>query len=105
MCRRRGLDRTSHYEWKRRFQTEGLKDHRRSTRPIPTPPESVVARIRELALEHPAYGCNRLEAMLALEGMRLSSITIQILNKSGPRHQPLKLCRITIHDLCNTPRR
>ena len=28
-----------------------------------TPPE-VVARIEELALMHPAYGCNRLEALL-----------------------------------------
>jgi len=43
-----------------------------------------VARIRALALTHPAYGCNRFEAMLALEGPRVSSITIQkILNDSG----------------------
>ena len=87
-CRRRGLDRTSFYEWKRRFQTqgfEGLKDlppvHK--SHPMTTPPETV-ARIKELALEHPAYGCNRLEAMLALKGTRVSSITIQkILNDSG----------------------
>ena len=32
---------------------------------------------RALALKHPAYGCNRHEAMLALEGVRVSSITIQ----------------------------
>ena len=87
-CRRRGMDRTSFYEWKRRFQTqgfEGLKDlppiHK--SHPMTTPPE-VVARIHELALEHPAYGCNRLEAMLALEGRRVSAITIQkILNEAG----------------------
>ena len=43
---------------------------------------SVLELAREL--EHPAYGCNRLEAMLALEGTRLSSITIQkILNENG----------------------
>ena len=36
-------------------------------------PEPVVTRIRELALEHPAYGCNRSKAMLALEGTRPSS--------------------------------
>ena len=87
-CRQRGLDRTSFYEWKRRFQTqgfEGLKDLPPIHRSHPqTTPEPVVARIRELALEHPAYGCNRLEAMLALEGTRLSSITIQkILNENG----------------------
>ena len=41
-------------------------------------------RIRELAPAHPAYGCNRHEAMLALEGVRVSAITIQkILNDSG----------------------
>jgi transposase InsO family protein len=87
-CRRRGLDRTSFYEWKRRFQTqgfEGLKDlppiHK--SHPQTTPPETV-ARIKELALEHPAYGCNRIEAMLALEGRRVSAITIQkILNDTG----------------------
>ena len=87
-CRRRGLDRTSFYEWKRRFQTqgfEGLKDlppiHK--SHPQTTPPETV-ERIRELALEHPAYGCNRLEAMLSLEGRRVSAITIQkILNDAG----------------------
>jgi transposase InsO family protein len=84
-CRQRGLDRTSFYEWKRRFQTqgfEGLKDlppiHK--SHPQTTAPETV-ARIKALALEHPAFGCNRLEAMLALEGVRVSSITIQkILN-------------------------
>ncbi|PJN92933.1 IS481 family transposase, partial [Amaricoccus sp. HAR-UPW-R2A-40] len=57
-CRQRGLDRTSFYEWKRRFQTqgfEGLKDlppiHK--SHPQTTPPE-VVERIEALALEHPA---------------------------------------------------
>ena len=87
-CRRRGMDRTSFYEWRRRFQThgfEGLKDlppiHK--SHPQTTPPETV-EKIKALALEHPAYGCNRFEAMLALEGIRVSSITIQkILNENG----------------------
>src|SRR4249919_851645 len=87
-CRQRGLDRTSFYEWKRRFQTqgfEGLKDLPPIHRSHPqTTPEPVVERIRALALEHPAYGCNRHEAMLALEGVRVSAITIQkILNDNG----------------------
>ena len=76
------------YEWKRRFQTqgfEGLKDlppiHK--SHPQTTPPE-VVERIKDLTLEHPAYGCNRHEAMLALEGTRVSAITIQkILHELG----------------------
>ena len=87
-CRRRGMDRTSFYEWKRRFQThgfEGLKDlppiHK--SHPQTTPAETV-ERIKALALEHPAYGCNRIEALLALEGRRVSAITIQkILNDQG----------------------
>lgn len=44
----------------------------------------MVERIKDLALEHPAYGCNRHEAMLALEGTRVSAITIQkILHELG----------------------
>jgi len=80
-CRRRGMDRTSFFEWRRRFQThgiEGLKDlppiHK--SHPQTTSPE-IVERILDLAITHPSYGCNRLEAMLALEGVRLSAITIQ----------------------------
>jgi transposase InsO family protein len=43
-----------------------------------------VERIVDLALQHPSYGCNRIEAMLALEGKRVSAITIQkILNDQG----------------------
>ena len=87
-CRQRGMDRTSFYEWKRRFQTqgfEGLKDlppiHK--SHPQTTPPETV-EKIRALALEHPSFGCNRYEALLALEGIRVSSITIQkILNDNS----------------------
>lgn len=72
-CRQRGMDRTSFYEWKRRFQTQGfdgLKDlppiHK--SHPQATAPE-VVARIRALALEHPAYGCNRIEDAVPLRGV------------------------------------
>jgi transposase InsO family protein len=93
-CRRGGIDRTSFYDWKRRFQLEGLDGLKdlppiAKSHPMTTPPE-VVARIAALALAHPAYGCNRLEALLALEGRRLSAITIQkILNDKGlgTRHE------------------
>jgi len=44
--------------------------------PQTTPPE-VVERILALAIEHPAYGCNRVEALLMLEGKRVSAITVQ----------------------------
>src|SRR5687768_14777645 len=87
-CRRGGIDRTSFYDWKRRFQLQGLdglKDLPPIARshPMATPSE-VVERIEELALLHPAHGCNRIEAMLALEGKRVSAITVQkILNDKG----------------------
>jgi len=80
-CRRRGMDRTSFYEWKRRFQThglEGLKDlppiHK--SHPQTVKPE-VQARIVELALAHPSYGCNKIEKLLSFEGPYASNVTIQ----------------------------
>ena len=85
--RHSGIDGTSFYDWKRRFQLDGL-DGSRTCRPSPrvarmtTPPE-VVERIEALA-RHPAYACDRLETPLALEGQRLSAITIQkILDDKG----------------------
>ena len=71
-CRRGGIDRTSFYDWKRRFQLEGLEGLKdlppiAKCHPMSTPPE-VVARIEELALMHPAYGCNRIEALLGAGG-------------------------------------
>jgi len=87
-CRRAGMDRTSFYEWKRRFQVqglEGLKDlppvHK--THPMTTPPE-VVARVLALSADNPAWGCVRLADQLQLEGISLSSPTVQtILIKHG----------------------
>ena len=88
------MDRTSFYDWKRRFQLEGLDGLKdlppiAKSHPMSTAPE-VVARIAELALARPAYGCNKLEALLALEGRRVSAITVQkILNDKGlgTRHE------------------
>lgn len=93
-CRRGGIDRTSFYDWKRRFQLEGLDGLKdlppvAKSHPMSTPPE-VVARIGELALAHPAHGCDKIEALLALEGRRVSAITIQkLLNDRGlgTRHE------------------
>jgi Winged helix-turn helix len=80
-CRRGGIDRTSFYDWKRRFQLEGLDGLRdlppiAKSHPMTTAPE-VAARIEALALTHPAYGCNKIEALLAREGRRVSAITVQ----------------------------
>lgn len=107
-CRRGGIDRTSFYGWKRRFQLEGLDGLKdlppiAKSHPMSTAPE-VVARIEELALTHPPNGCNRIEALLALEGRRVSAITVQkILNGSvanraavrrdGPQARGIGPCR------------
>ena len=80
-CRQRGMTRTQFYDYKRRFELqglEGLKDlppiHK--THPQTTPPETV-ERILALSLEHPAWGCVRLSERLKLDGVSVSSPTIQ----------------------------
>jgi transposase InsO family protein len=80
-CRRRGIDRTSFYEFKRRFQTHGfagLKDlppiH--ESHPQTTKPE-IVDKIISMSFEHPSWGCDRISDMLKLEGISVSSPTVQ----------------------------
>ena len=80
-CRRSGVDRTSFYEWKRRFQThglEGLKD----LPPIPkghpsTTPVAEVEAMLELAIANPMWGCVRLSDELRLRNISISSPTIR----------------------------
>jgi transposase InsO family protein len=89
---------------KSRFQTQGfagLKDLPALQRSHPrTTPAEVQDRICALALEHPAYSCNRIEALLGLEGWPVSAITVQqILNEHdlGTRYDRwLTLERTTI---------
>ena len=80
-CRRGGMDRTSFYEWKRRFQThglEGLKDMPPipKSQPNTTTPETE-AKILECSLSHPSWGCVKLSDYLKLQGVSVSSPTIQ----------------------------
>ena len=87
-CRQRGMTRTQFYEYKRRFElqgVEGLKDlppiHK--THPQTTPAE-VAEKVIALSLEHPAWGCVRLADHLRLQGISISSPTVQsILIKHG----------------------
>jgi transposase InsO family protein len=95
-CRRGGLDRTSFYEWKRRFQThglDGLKDMPPIVRdhPSTTPPE-IVEKLIDLSLSNPMWGCVRLSDELRLRGTTLSSPTIQkmlIKHEIGNRYERL----------------
>ena len=80
-CRQRGVARSKFYELKRRFQLyglEGLKDlppvHK--SHPMTTPKEAV-ERILTMSDEAPAWGCKRLAHQLRLEGVSVSSPTVQ----------------------------
>jgi hypothetical protein len=87
-CRQRGMTRTQFYDYKRRFELqglEGLKDlppiHKSHSQ---TTSLEVVEQIVALSLEHPAWGCVRLSEHLKLQGISVSSPTIQnILIKHG----------------------
>ena len=98
-CRQAGMDRTSFYEWKRRFQTHGLAGLKdlppvHKSHPATTPPE-VQARIFELALAEPTRGCKHISDLLALEGTLVSSVTVQaILNKNHLGHRYERLMEI-----------
>lgn len=87
-CRQRGMTRTQFYEYKRRFELQGLAGLKdlppiHKSHPQTTPPE-VVERIVALSLTHPAWGCVRLSERLKLDGVSVSSPTIQsILIKHG----------------------
>jgi transposase InsO family protein len=98
-CRQRGMTRTQFYEYKRRFQTHGLAGLRDlppipKSHPFTTPPE-VVEKIVALSLANPTWGCVRLSDRLKLEGVSVSSPTIQnILIKQGLASRYDRLLRL-----------
>jgi hypothetical protein len=60
-CRQRGVSRTQFYEYKRRFQEQGLAGLKdlppiHKTHPQTTPP-AVVERVVALSQERPGWGC------------------------------------------------
>jgi transposase InsO family protein len=88
--------RSQFYEYKKRFQEQGLaglkdlppipKDH-----PFTTAPE-VVGRILALSMDHPSWGCVKLSDWLKLQGIFVSSPTIQnilIKHDLGQKYQRL----------------
>ena len=86
-CRRRGLNRTRFYEWRRRFQPHGFRRaHGSAANPQEPPPDDATGDAG--TGQGVGVGASglwvRLEAMLSLEGRRVSSITIQkILDDNG----------------------
>ena len=87
-CRKSGMDRTSFYEWKRRYEekgVEGLKDLLPVHRFHPqTTPAKTAKKILDLSLQHPDWGCIKISDHLKDQGNYVSSPTIQkILIKEG----------------------
>jgi transposase InsO family protein len=87
-CRRGGMDRTSFYAWKKRFEEQGLEGLKdlptiHLTHPQTTSPE-VEQKIIELSFTHPGWGCVKLSDLLKLQSISVSSPTVQkILIKHG----------------------
>ena len=98
-CRHSGMDRTSFYEWKRRFQTHGLEGLKglppvHKYHPQTTPPE-VVEKIIAASAEYPRWGCVKLSDWLKLQGVSVSSPTVQnILIKHGLGSQYERLLKL-----------
>lgn len=71
-CRQMGMDRTSFYEWKKRFKAqgiEGLKDLPRIHASHPqTTPDHIVEKIKRLGKKHPSKGCGYISHLLNWEG-------------------------------------
>jgi len=95
-CRQAGMDRTSFYEWRRRYREqglEGLKDLPPVHKFHPqTTPRQVVQRLISVALEHPDWGCATMADFLKNEGLGISSPTVQnilIKHEMGTRLQRL----------------
>lgn len=95
-CRRSGMDRTSFYAWKKRFEEQGLEGLKdlppiHHEHPLEKSPE-VVAKVLETSLEHPGWGCVKLSDYLKLQGVSVSSPVIQkmlIRNGMGSRYERL----------------
>lgn len=88
-CRRGNMDRTSFYEWKRRYQVHGL-DGLKDLPPVhkshpQTTPEHIRDAVLDLSLRNPAWGCKRLAAELTRQKMPLSHQTVQRILKNAGR--------------------
>ena len=80
-CRRSGMDRTSFYVWKKRFEESGLEGLKNISTAHLYHPQTTSRedeeKILELSLSHPGWGCDRLSDRLRLQGAGVSSPTVQ----------------------------
>jgi len=99
-CREAGISRTLFYRWRQRFERygpDGLHPRRRQARPgrAPQTPPHLERLVVGWALAWPTWGCGRLAAHLAQQGLaRLAASTVQrILRRAG---LPTRRERLTV---------
>ena len=84
-CKRMGVDRTSFYRWKRRFDTEGesgLVNRSRAHRtPSRTSSQEMERRVLEYSLGHPELSSAKLSACLRTQGCLISTGTVHSILK------------------------
>ena len=72
VCKRYGISRQQFYEWRRRYEQDGLEGLRdQSRRPLSSPRQvatSVERRICDMRTDHPDWGPRRIRAEIALKG-------------------------------------
>ena len=82
------MDRTSFYEWKRRYQVHGLDGLRDlppvvKSHPMQTP-KHVEDAVLEMSRANISWGCKRISSELALVKLLVSNVTVQrILKRAG----------------------
>jgi len=87
-CKILGMDRSTFYRYKRRFEKYGLKGLKNlppihKFHPKTTPPKTE-KKIISLSQNHPQWGCYRISDHLKTKGISVSGPTIQkILTKNG----------------------
>ena len=80
-CSRYGISRTQFYEYKRRFETDGIEGLKRlptvhKSHPQTTAP-AMVECVLALSLKNPLWGCIRLSKQVKRLGISISSPTVQ----------------------------
>lgn len=99
VCKEYGISRSQFYEYKRRYEKQGLEGLKNrppvpKNHPFSTPGE-IVDRILELSELHPTRGCEYYENLLKQEGLLCSKPTIQkILKKNNLGSISERICHL-----------
>jgi transposase len=75
-CARLGVSRSLYYKWKARRSAEAGVKARKRRHPQATQ-DAVRARILEIAIQNPEWGCDRISYFLELKKLFVSGTTVQ----------------------------